>query len=49
MSAVIPGGAPGTLYDLIGNDCSDVSPLPDKVWAAGLADTAAAGPDQAGR
>ena len=38
VSAVITGGAPGTVYDLIGNDCSDVSPLPDKVWATGLAD-----------
>jgi len=37
VSAVITGGAPGTVYDLIGNDCSDVSPLPDKVWATGLA------------
>ena len=35
--AVITGGSPGTVYDLIGNDCSDVSPLPDKVWASGLA------------
>jgi hypothetical protein len=40
VSAVITGGAPGTVYDLIGNDCSDVTPLPDKVWATGLA-----GPD----
>ena len=40
MSAVITGGSPGTVYDLIGNDCSDVTPLPDKVWASGLA-----GPD----
>jgi hypothetical protein len=40
VSAVITGGTPGTVYDLIGNDCSDVSPLPDKVWATGLA-----GPD----
>ena len=37
VSAVITGGTPGTVYDLIGNDCSDVSPLPDKVWASGLA------------
>ena len=37
VSAVITGGTPGTVYDLIGNDCSDVSPLPDKVWATGLA------------
>jgi hypothetical protein len=40
VSAVITGGTPGSVYDLIGNDCSDVSPLPDKVWATGLA-----GPD----
>jgi hypothetical protein len=40
VSAVITGGTPGTVYDLIGNDCSDVSSLPDKVWATGLA-----GPD----
>ncbi len=37
VSAVITGGSPGTVYDLIGNDCSDVSPLPDKVWASGRA------------
>jgi hypothetical protein len=37
VSAVITGGTPGTVYDLIGNDCSDVSPRPDKVWATGLA------------
>lgn len=37
VSAVITGGTPGTFYDLIGNDCSDVTPLPDKVWATGLA------------
>jgi hypothetical protein len=37
VSAVITGGIPGMVYDLIGNDCSDVSPLPDKVWATGLA------------
>ena len=37
VSAVITGGTPGTVYDLIGNDCSDASPLPDKVWATGLA------------
>jgi hypothetical protein len=38
VSAVITGGIPGTVYDLIGNDCSDVTPLTDKVWATGLAD-----------
>ena len=40
ISAVITGGAPGTFYDLIGSDCSTASPLPDDVWATGLA-----GPD----
>ena len=40
VSAVLAGGTPGTVYNLIGNDCSDVTPLPDKVWATGLA-----GPD----
>jgi hypothetical protein len=40
VSAVITGGTPGTVYDLIGNDCSDATPLPNKVWASGLA-----GPD----
>jgi hypothetical protein len=40
VSAVITGGTPGTVYDLIGNDCSDTTPLPNKVWATGLA-----GPD----
>ena len=37
VSAVITGGRPGTAYDLTGNDCSDVAPLPDHVWATGLA------------
>ena len=37
VSAVITGGMPGTFYDLIGNDCSTASPLPDDVWATGLA------------
>jgi hypothetical protein len=37
VSAVITGGAPGTFYDLIGNDCSTADPLPDDVWATGLA------------
>jgi hypothetical protein len=36
--AVITGGMPGTFYDLIGNDCSTADPLPDDVWATGLAD-----------
>jgi len=37
VSAVITGGMPGTFYDLIGNDCSAADPLPDDVWATGLA------------
>ena len=37
VSAVITGGVPGTFYDLIGNDCSAADPLPDDVWATGLA------------
>jgi len=37
VSAVITGGRPGTEYDLTGNDCSDAAPLPDHVWATGLA------------
>ena len=37
VSAVIAGGVPGTFYDLIGNDCSTADPLPDDVWATGLA------------
>jgi hypothetical protein len=37
VSAVITGGRPGTVYDLTGNDCSAAVPLPDHVWAAGLA------------
>ena len=37
VSAVITGGAPGTFYDLIGSDCSTADPLPDDVWATGLA------------
>lgn len=37
VSAVIAGGMPGTFYDLIGNDCSTADPLPDDVWATGLA------------
>jgi hypothetical protein len=35
--AVITGGMPGTFYDLIGNDCSTGDPVPDDVWATGLA------------
>jgi hypothetical protein len=42
VSAVITGGMPGTVYDLIGSDCSDATPVTDKVWATGLA-----GPDGA--
>jgi hypothetical protein len=37
VSAVITGGRAGTAYDLTGNDCSDAAPLPDHVWATGLA------------
>jgi hypothetical protein len=37
VSAVITGGTPGTVYDLIGSDCSAADPLPDEVWATGLA------------
>jgi len=37
VSAIITGGLPGTFYDLIGNDCSAADPLPDDVWATGLA------------
>ena len=37
VSAIITGGTPGTFYDLIGSDCSTASPLPDDVWATGLA------------
>jgi len=40
VSAVITGGQPDTVYDLVGNDCSTVAPLPDHVWATGLTDTA---------
>ena len=36
VSAVITGAAPGTFYDLIGNDCSAVSPLGNHVWATGF-------------
>jgi hypothetical protein len=37
VSAVITGGTPGTVYDLIGSDCSTRDPRPDEVWATGLA------------
>ena len=37
VSAVITGGMPGTFYDLIGSDCSTADPVPDDVWATGLA------------
>jgi hypothetical protein len=37
VSAVITGGMPGTLYNLIGYDCSTGSTLPDDIWATGLA------------
>jgi len=43
VSAVITGGQPDTVYDLVGNDCSTVAPLPDHVWATGLTDAAGAG------
>jgi hypothetical protein len=42
VSAVITGGQPDTVYDLVGNDCSAVAPLPDHVWATGLTDAAGA-------
>ena len=37
VSALITGGTPGTVYDLIGSECSTTDPLPDDVWATGLA------------
>ena len=37
VSAVITGGTPGAVYDLIGSDCSTGDPRPDEVWATGLA------------
>src|SRR5205814_5273749 len=37
VSAVITGGTPGTVYDLIGSECSTADPRPDEVWATGLA------------
>jgi hypothetical protein len=36
VSAVITGGTPGTVYDLIGSDCTTADPRPDEVWATGL-------------
>ena len=36
VSAVITGGTPGTVYDLIGSVCSTADPRPDEVWATGL-------------
>lgn len=40
VSAVISGGQPDMVYDLIGNDCSAVAPLPDHVWATGFTNAA---------
>jgi hypothetical protein len=37
VSAVITGGMPGTFYDLIGSECSAADPVPDDVWATGVA------------
>jgi hypothetical protein len=42
VSAVITGAQPHTVYDLVGNDCSTLAPLPDHVWATGLTDAAGA-------
>ncbi len=42
VSAVITGGQPDTVYDLVGNDCSTVAPLPDHIWATGITDAAGA-------
>jgi hypothetical protein len=36
VSAIITGAAPDTFYDLIGDDCSTVSPLGSHVWATGF-------------
>ena len=36
VSAVITGGTPGTVYDLIGSDCTTADPRPEEVWATGL-------------
>jgi hypothetical protein len=40
VSAVLTGGQPDTVYELVGNDCSARAPLPDHVWATGLTDAA---------
>jgi hypothetical protein len=40
VSAVLTGAEPRTVYDLVGNDCSAVAPLPDHVWATGRTDAA---------
>jgi hypothetical protein len=42
VSALITGGQPDTVYDLVGNDCSALAPLPDHVWATGLTNAAGA-------
>ena len=42
VSALITGGQPDTAYDLVGNDCSALAPLPDHVWATGLTNAAGA-------
>jgi hypothetical protein len=42
VSAVLTGGQPHTVYDLVGNDCSAAAPLSDHVWATGLTDAAGA-------
>jgi hypothetical protein len=36
VSALITGGTPGTVYDLIGSDCTTADPRPVEVWATGL-------------
>ena len=36
VSAVITGGTPGTVYELIGSDCTTADPRPEEVWATGL-------------
>jgi hypothetical protein len=41
MAALITGGQPDTVHDLVGNDCSAVAPLPDHVWATGLTNAVA--------
>jgi hypothetical protein len=42
VSAPITGGKPDTIYDLVGNDCSALAPLPDHVWATVLTNAAGA-------